>query len=124
MEHKLKEGNVYAYSLPQNTANYQVRIALCPKGLWVCILESVMQWKLTITDEMIKQIVTKASAGKETLTFKEFVSAAINGLQKDHQKWSIGIMTPIELDMLRGGSGKSHQQNKIYMILSDKENKY
>ena len=126
MAHNLKQGNVYTYNVPQNTTNYQVRVALTPKGLWICILESVMQWKLTISEELIQQIIPKASGGKENLSYKEFVSAVINGLQKDHKKWSIGIMTPLELDMLRGGgnSNKSYNNNKIYMILSDKENKY
>lgn len=45
-----KDGNVYTYQVPQNSANYQIRVALTPKGLWVCIEESFMQWKLTISE--------------------------------------------------------------------------
>ena len=32
-----KDGNVYTFQIPQNSANYQIRAALTPKGLWVCI---------------------------------------------------------------------------------------
>ncbi len=32
-----KDGNVYTYQLPQNSAHYQIRVALTQKGLWVCI---------------------------------------------------------------------------------------
>jgi hypothetical protein len=45
-----KDGNVYTYHVPQNSANYQVRAALTQKGLWLCIEESYMQWKLTISE--------------------------------------------------------------------------
>lgn len=60
----LKEGNVYTYQVPQSSATYVVRMALTGKGLWVCIEESLMQWKLTISEELVTQTVAKASAGK------------------------------------------------------------
>ncbi len=42
-------------------------------------------------------------------------------ISKYGEKWSIGIMTPIELEVLRGGSAsKQASNNKIYLILSDK----
>ena len=45
-----KEGNVYTFQIPQNSAHYQIRVALTQKGLWICIEESYMQWKLTISE--------------------------------------------------------------------------
>ena len=33
----IKEGNVHTYNIRQNTANYVLRLAHTPKGLWVCI---------------------------------------------------------------------------------------
>ena len=32
-----KDGNVYTFQVPQNSANYQIRVALTQKGLWACI---------------------------------------------------------------------------------------
>ena len=120
----LKEGNVYSYALPQNTANYQVRVALIPKGLWLCILDSVLQWKLTLTQELVDQTVAKASAGQESFIFRDFAQALLAGLQKSHPRWSVGIMTPTELDALRGASqSKASSSNKLYLIVSDKEKK-
>lgn len=65
-----KDGNVYTYQVPQNSANYQIRVALTPKGLWVCIEESFMQWKLTISEELAMQTIAKATSGQQALTFK------------------------------------------------------
>ena len=48
-----------------------------------------------------------------------------SALRKEHDRWSLGIMTPIELEMLRGGSGnKQSSNNKLYLILSEKQKKY
>lgn len=59
----IKEGNVHSFSIRQNTVTYSLRLAHTPKGLWLCIEESFSQWKLTITNELIEQTVTKASGG-------------------------------------------------------------
>ena len=49
----------------------------------------------------------------------------LQAISKSSEKWSIGIMTPVELEVLRGGTPSKQANNtKIYMILSDKENKY
>ena len=49
----LKDGNVATYQVLQNTTTYQVRLANTNKGLWMCIEESGLNWKLTITSEMV-----------------------------------------------------------------------
>jgi hypothetical protein len=57
-------------------------------------------WKLTITDELVKSTVEKVSAGKSTMTYREFTDALLIGLNKSpsqKEKWSIGVMTPVEL---------------------------
>lgn len=59
---QLKDGSVITFSLLQNTTTYQIRLASTAKGLWVCIEESGVTWKLTITQEMVEQTVGKASA--------------------------------------------------------------
>ena len=59
----IKDGNVYTFKVPQNSANYQVRVANTAKGLWMCIQETYMQWKLTITPELLAQTVEKAAGG-------------------------------------------------------------
>jgi hypothetical protein len=52
---------------------------------------------------------------------KEFTGFLLQALSKTTEKWSLGIMTPIELEVLRGGQpSKQASNNKIYMILSDK----
>ena len=66
----LKDGNVATYQVLQNTITYQLRIANTQKGLWICIEESGLNWKLTITSEMIEQTISKASAGQQTFTLK------------------------------------------------------
>lgn len=91
----LKEGVVSTYQVLQNTIVYQVRLTSTNKGLWMCIEESGLNWKLTITAEMIEQTVAKASASKETMNLKEFTSYVLQAISKSTEKWSIGIMTPV-----------------------------
>lgn len=64
MANQLKEGSVATYQVMQNTTVYQVRLTNTAKGLWMCIEESGLNWKLTISPEMIEQTVSKASASK------------------------------------------------------------
>jgi hypothetical protein len=45
----LKDGAMLTYSVLQNTLTYQIRLTNCNKGLWICIEESGLTWKLTIT---------------------------------------------------------------------------
>lgn len=121
----LKQGAVISYQVLQNTTTYQLRLANTAKGLWVCIEEASSIWKLTITAEMVQQTIAKASAGKQVFNLKEFTAYLIAALSKSSQKWSVGIMTPIELQVLRGGTPSKQAGNtKLYMILSDKESKY
>jgi hypothetical protein len=61
---QLKEGTVVTYQVLQNTTTYQVRLTLTTRGLWMCIEESGLNWKLTITPEMVEETVAKASAQK------------------------------------------------------------
>jgi hypothetical protein len=61
---QLKEGSVATYQVLQNTTTYQLRLTNTPKGLWICIEETGLAWKLTISQEMVEQTVSKASAGK------------------------------------------------------------
>ena len=48
-QNQLKEGTVAIYQVMQNTTTYQVRLTNTSKGLWMCIEESGVNWKLTIT---------------------------------------------------------------------------
>ena len=74
---------------------------------------------------MVEQTISKASNSKETFTFKEFISFLLQAVTKASEKWSLGIMTPSYLEVLRGGqASKQASSNKIYMILSDREKKY
>lgn len=59
-----KEGNVYTFQVPQNSVTYQIRVALTQKGFWVCIEEAYMQWKLTISEDLALETISKATAGQ------------------------------------------------------------
>lgn len=83
-----------------------------------------MQWKLTISEELAQQTVAKISSNGEQLSFRDFISAVYAALSKSGDRWSIGIMTPVELEMLRGGNtSKQSSNSKLYLILSDKSKK-
>jgi hypothetical protein len=49
IQNQLKEGNVVTYQVLQNTITYQVRLTNTSKGLWMCIEDAGLNWKLTIT---------------------------------------------------------------------------
>lgn len=69
--------------------------------------------------------MTKASAGQENMNMKEFTSHLLQAISKSSEQWGIGIMTPVELEVLRGGTpSKQASNNKIYLILSDKQKKF
>jgi hypothetical protein len=125
MQGVLKEGSVATYQLLQNTTTYQLRLSLTAKGLWVCAEEAASIWKLTITQELLEQTVAKASASRETLTLKEFAAHLVAAVSRSSERWGVGVMTPVELELLRGGAaGRQSGNNKLYLILSDKEKKY
>lgn len=87
----------------------------------MCIEESGLNWKLTLSQEMVEQTVAKASNQQQTMTLKEFTNYLLMAISKTTEKWGIGIMTPVELEVLRGGApNKQANNNKIYLILSDK----
>jgi hypothetical protein len=44
---------------------------------------------------MAEQTISKATAAKETMSYKEFQSNLLAAISKSSEKWSIGIMTPI-----------------------------
>lgn len=44
---------------------------------------------------MVDQTVAKASAAKESILFKEFMSILVQALLKSSERWTLGIMTPI-----------------------------
>jgi NADPH-dependent 7-cyano-7-deazaguanine reductase QueF-like protein len=46
---------------------------------------------------MVEQTVSKASNGKETINLKEFTAVLLQAVTRATEKWSLGIMTPIEL---------------------------
>lgn len=47
-----------------------------------------------------------------------------SALRKEGDRWSVGIMTPIELEILRGGNAnKQSNNNKLYLILTEKQKK-
>ena len=92
---QLKEGTVATYQVLQNTTTYQLRLTPTGKGLWMCVEESGLNWKLTATAEMIEQTVTKASAGQENMNMKEFTSHLLQAISKSSEQWGIGIMTPV-----------------------------
>ena len=91
------------YSLVQNTTTYQIRIAHTMKGLWLCIEETLSNWKLTVTPELIDQTVAKVSGNNSNnnekaetkMGYREFTDALLAGLKKNNPRWSIGVMTPI-----------------------------
>lgn len=64
IQNQLKEGTVVTYQVLQNTTTYQVRLTNTAKGLWMCIEESGLNWKLTVSQEMVDQTVSKASASQ------------------------------------------------------------
>ena len=92
---QLKEGSVLTFQVLQNTVTYQVRVANTAKGLWLCIEDSGLAWKLTISAEMVEQTVSKASGGTEKLNLKDFTTFLLQALARASEKWSVGIMTPI-----------------------------
>lgn len=92
---QLKEGSVVTYQVLQNTTTYQVRLTNTSKGLWMCIEESGLNWKLTISQEMVEQTVSKASGNQVTMTLKEFSTHLLEAISKSSEKWGIGIMTPV-----------------------------
>jgi hypothetical protein len=92
---QLKEGSVLTFQVLQNTVTYQVRVANSAKGLWLCIEDSGLAWKLTISAEMVEQTVSKASGGTEKLNLKDFTTFLLQALARASEKWSVGIMTPI-----------------------------
>lgn len=47
---QLKEGTVLTFQVLQNTITYQLRLANTAKGLWACIEEGAVTWKLTISN--------------------------------------------------------------------------
>jgi hypothetical protein len=93
----LKEGAVSTFQLLQNTTTYQLRLSLTPRGLWVCAEEAATLWKLTISEDLLRQTVSKASADKETMTFKELASHLLVAIGRSSERWGIGVMTPVEL---------------------------
>ena len=54
IQNQLKEGTVVTYQVMQNTANYQIRLTNTGKGIWMCIEETGLNWKLTVTPEMVE----------------------------------------------------------------------
>lgn len=70
MANLLKEGSVVTYQVLQNTTTYQVRLTNTNKGLWMCIEESGLNWKLTLSQEMVEQTVAKASNHQENMNLK------------------------------------------------------
>lgn len=125
MTNLLKQGSVATYQVLQNTTTYQVRLTNTNKGLWMCIEESGLNWKLTISQEMVEQTIAKASNHQETMSLKQFTNNLLMAISKATEKWGIGIMTPVQLQLLRGGApNRQANNNKIYLILSDKEKKY
>lgn len=59
------------------------------------------------------------------MNLKEFTTSIMQAISRTSEKWGVGIMTPVELEVLRGGvPTKQANNNKIYLILSDKEKKY
>lgn len=59
------------------------------------------------------------------MTIKEFTNSLLQAISKTSDRWGLGIMTPVELEVLRGGTpSKQANNNKVYLILSDKDKKY
>lgn len=56
------------------------------------------------------------------MNLKEFTGHLLAAISKSSPVWSVGIMTPIELEILRGGavSKQSGSNSKLYLILSNK----
>lgn len=79
---QLKEGAVLTFPVLQNTTTYQLRLANTAKGLWLCIEEAGLAWKLTITSEMVEQTISKASGGTEKMALKDFTTALLAALGK------------------------------------------